>query len=173
MAEIKGGNLFQQNMAALSKKVKSASSARIGFIDGATYPDGTSVAEVAAINNFGAPGAGIPARPFFSDLVKQNSAEWAGKLVKLFQKTGDIKTSLDLLAVEIEGELRESIIKMNFPANSPVTNLLKQRFPTRDGMTFEDVLQAWSDVKDGVTAPAGKPLVWSGLMLASISSEVT
>lgn len=172
MAEIKGGKLFQQNMAALAKRVKSASSLRVGFIDGATYPDGTSVAMVAAINNFGAPAKGIPPRPFFSKAVRENAPEWAGKLKKILEANDyDAAKALGLLGLVIEGDLREAIIAMNSPANSMTTNLLKQRFP-QGGQTFEDVLKAWHDVAHGVTAPAGKPLVQSGQMLNSISSEV-
>jgi hypothetical protein len=172
MAEIVGGNLFQQNMAALGKKIKSAKGVKIGFLDGATYPDGMSVAQVALINNFGAPSKGIPPRPFFSNMVKRNSASWPGMLAKIIKANdGDVEKSLKLLGVAIEGELRDAIIATVAPPNSPVTNLLKQRFPT-GGQTFADVLKAHYDVAHGVTAPAGKPLVQSGTLLASISSEV-
>ena len=72
----------------------------------------------------------------------------------------------------IQGQLAQSIVDFSGAPNSPVTDLLKQRFPTHDGMTFEDVQQARRDVAAGETAPAGKPLVWSGDMLKSIDQEV-
>ncbi len=172
MAEIVGGNLFQQNMAALGKKIKSAKGVKVGFLNGASYPDGTSVAMVALINNFGAPSKGIPPRPFFSNMVKRNSGSWPGILAKIIKANdGDVEKSLTILGAVIEDELRDAIEQTTSPPNSPVTNLLKQRFPT-GGQTFADVLKAHYDVAHGVTAPAGKPLIQSGAMEQAISSEV-
>lgn len=176
MAEINApGSLLRDQLERLGKKIKSGGYVRVGFLEGATYPDGTSVAMVAAINNFGAPAKGIPPRPFFTNVIRSNSAEWGAKLGKILAATDwDTHRSLELIGEVIAGDIRQSIVDTNGPPNSPVTNLLKQRFPTGDGMTFADVVQAWRDVANGQTdAPAGKPLVWSGHMLDSVSAEVT
>lgn len=160
-------------MAAMRERLHSASEVRVGFLEGATYPDGTPVAEVAALQNFGAPAAGIPARAFFSNMVAEKSPEWGDKFAKVLQAADyDAEKALALMGEGIAGQLRQAIVEMQSPANSPVTNLLKQRFPTREGMTFEDVLQAMRDAAAGETAPAGKPLVWTGHMLASVDKEV-
>lgn len=145
---------------------------RVGFLEGATYPDGTKVAMVAAINNFGAPAAGIPARPFFSSMVERNKAKFGDRFREIFAGTGgDAKKSLEILGVEVGDDLREAIIETTAPANSPVTDLLKDRFPTGE-YGADDVWQAFADVANGVRAPAGKPLQWSGDMLKHISHEV-
>ena len=44
--------------------------AQIGFPSGQHYPDGTNVAYVAAIQEFGAPAVNIPPRPFMQPTVK-------------------------------------------------------------------------------------------------------
>ena len=79
--------------------------------------------------------------------------------------------ALELRGEGMAGQLREAIVQTTGPANSPVTDLLKQRFPM-GGQTFGDVQEARRDVAAGETAPAGKPLVWTGNLLASVDKEV-
>ena len=49
----------------MSTKLTGASSVEIGFLSGATYPSGVSVALVASVHEWGAPRRNIPPRPFF------------------------------------------------------------------------------------------------------------
>lgn len=169
---LEGGAKLEAHLAELAKKYGEASAVKVGFLENATYPNGTPVAMVAALNNFGAPSRGIPPRPFFSNMIEKHGGEWGGNLADLLERTGgDAHLALELMGEHIEGQLRQEIVDTFEPANSPVTNLLKQRFPM-GGQTFADVLQARADVARGVTAPAGKPLVHTGVLLASVDSEV-
>lgn len=171
--EISGGKALEKYLKKIADQVSNPGTLRVGFLENATYPDGTPVATVAAIENFGAPAAGIPARPFFTHMVKKNSPEWGAKLAKLLEMHDwDATKALEMMGGLIAGQLREVIISGEFKPNSPVTNLLKQRFPEGLGVTFADVQKAREDVAAGVTAPAGKPLSWSGNMLNSVDSEV-
>ena len=173
MAQVTGGEKLAEALRKMRDKIRSGSEVRVGFLENATYPDGTKVATVAAINNFGAPEAGIPARPFFSEMVARNSPDWGDRFADVLMAADyDAEAALGLMGDAIAGQFREAIIQTDSPANSPVTNLLKQRFPTRDGMEFSDVMQARADVAEGKTAPQGKPLSWSGHMLASVDREV-
>lgn len=173
MAEVRGGEKLADALRQIRDRLRSAHEVRVGFLENATYPDGTSVATVAAINNFGAPEAGIPARPFFSEMIARQSPDWGDRFAEVLASADyDADASLALMGEGIAGQLRQAIVETDSPANSPVTNLLKQRFPTGDGMTFADVQQARADVADGATAPAGKPLSWSGHMLNSVDKEV-
>lgn len=172
MATVKGGGDLSRYLGDTVAKIKRAHTLRVGFLETAKYEDGTPVAAVAAINNFGAPGAGIPARPFFTETVDRGAGEWGEKFAKIFKQTGgDAETALKFLGVEVEKDLREAIINMKSPPNAMVTNILKSRFPLGD-YSPDDVWQAFRDAANGVTAPAAKPLVWSGVMLDSIESEV-
>lgn len=170
---LSGGEELQRKLEEIAQKVARAATLRVGFLEGATYPDGTSVASVAAINNFGAPAKGIPARPFFTNMIRDKSPQWGEQLANLLEANDwDVRRALSLMGMGIAGQLRDSIVELQEPPNSPVTNLLKQRFP-QGGHDFEDVLQAWADVAAGQTdAPAGKPLVWTGQMLNSIDYEI-
>lgn len=173
MAQVTGGERLAEALKQIRDKVRKGAEVRVGFLENATYPDGTKVATVAAINNFGAPEAGIPARPFFSEMVARNSPDWGEKFADVLVAADyDAEAALGLMGDGMAGQLRQSIVETDSPANSPVTNLLKQRFPTGDGMEFSDVLQARADIAAGETAPAGKPLSWSGHMLASVDREV-
>ena len=175
MAEIKGGDKLKAALAEISRKLDRGATLKVGFLNGATYSDGTSVAMVAAIQEYGAPGRGIPPRPFFRNMIAEKSDGWPEEIAKDLKRTNyDTSQTLKRVGALIEGQLRQSIVDTNDPPNSPVTNLLKQRFPTREGMKPSDAWKAFADVKAGdVSAPAGKPLVWSGIMINSISSEVT
>lgn len=173
MAQIKGGAKLEAFLKDLSKKVDKAGTMRAGFLEDATYPDGTPVATVAAINNFGAPATGTPPRPFMNNTAKRNEAKWGPELAAILKHDGyDVNMSLEQMGQHVAGQIREEIVNTMLPANSPVTNLLKQRFPTGD-YEPDDVWQAFRDVAAGQDdAPAGKPLVWSGHMLNSVDSEV-
>jgi hypothetical protein len=177
MAVISGGDRLERYLADLSRKVKSASQLKVGFLEGATYPDGTSVAMVAAIQNFGAPSKGIPPRPFFTNMVKEKSGNWGVQLAELLKRNDyDAHKALALMGEGVKSQLRQSIVDTNDPALSAVTLLLRQRFPSAD-YGASDVWQAFHDVANGVkpeiSGTAAKPLVYTGHLLQSVDSEVT
>ena len=84
---------------------------------------------------------------------------------------GDVKAALAIIGQYMEGQVREQISSGVFEPNTETTNILKQRFPKGD-YTFDDFLSAANDAKKGETATAGKPLVWSGKLLQSVTSVV-
>lgn len=173
--ELTGGDKLEAKLAELSKRVSNAATLRVGFLEDAKYPDGTSVAEVAVYQNYGAPARGIPPRPFFSNMIADNRAGWPDAIESVLKAVDfDARAALELFGEHVASQLREAIIELREPALSPVTLLLRQRFPTRDGMEFSDVLQAWRDVAAGEDIPSGhdNPLVWSGFMRQSVGVEV-
>jgi hypothetical protein len=182
MAEVgvRGGGLLEKRLAELAKKVRNPGTLRVGFLEDAKYPDGESVATVAATQNFGAPGAGIPARPFFSNMVAQNSASWGPILAHLLEvNEWDAVKSLEAMGEVIAGELREAIINMNAPELSEVTLMLRKM--KRDDPTLVVTAATVGDAAQrvaagetsGLSGTAAKPLVDTGHMLASIDYEVT
>lgn len=48
-----GGDKLQQYLDRLLARVSSAQAVKVGFLEGATYPDGTSVPMVASVQEFG------------------------------------------------------------------------------------------------------------------------
>lgn len=176
MATVSGGERVQRALAELSRKLNNGRkvAVKVGWLEGETYPDGTSVAMVAAIQNFGAPARGIPPRPTLSALVKQAST-WPDKLWAVLQAVDlDVDKAMDLMGQGLVSDLQQVIRDVEAPPLSKVTLLLRERFPTRDGMTSADVWKAFEDVAAGVEPSGGsaKPLVWSGQMLRDVDYEV-
>jgi hypothetical protein len=168
--ELKGGEKLQAYLAELAAKLGSAKTLRVGFLEGSTEADGTSIPMIAAVQNWGAPG--IPARPFFTEMVEKNQDTWGALLQEGLRRNDmDAAKALAFAGQIMVEQLQDSIEDGAWTANSPVTNLLKQRFPV-GGQTFDDVLKARADVKAGATAPPGKPLVQSGDMKSSAAFEV-
>lgn len=94
---------------------KMSGSLEVGFLENATYPDGTPVAAVAFWNEFGTLHA--PARPFFRQMIAKESPTWAGKIAKLAIATGDDGPKvLALMGEDIDGALKQSINDFTSPA---------------------------------------------------------
>lgn len=177
MVAIRGGDKLQARLAELSKRVSKASEVRVGFLEGATYEDGTPVAMVAAIQNFGAPSRGIPPRPFMSNMVAQNGDRWGDDVAELLPQHGyDAQTVLTLMGEEMKGELRQSIVDTDTPPLSPVTLMLRKMKADDPDLqiTGATVGEAARRVKAGESYGdvSSKPLVDTGYMLSRIDSEV-
>jgi hypothetical protein len=120
--EFKGGGKLKAKLQEIANQTGKAKSLKVGFMADADYPDGTKVAMVAAIQNFGAPAAGIPPRPFFSNMVKAKSPRWGESLGNMLERTDfDGEKALNLMGEGIKGQLQRSINETNEPALSPVT----------------------------------------------------
>jgi hypothetical protein len=120
---------------------------KVGFLGGASYPDGTSVAMVAAVNEFGAPSRGQPPRPFFRNMIADQSPTWGAKAAAILKTNGgDVKATLDVLGQEIQGRLIQSINTLTEPP-----------------------LAASTIARKGFD----KPLIDTSLMVKSVSYEVT
>lgn len=112
MAEfgIAGGGALERKLKELADKVGVSKTLRVGFLEGATYPDGTSVPLVAAIQEFGAPTKNIPPRPFFRDMISAKSGNWAQSLGNLAVKNNfDVDATLNQMGAGIKNQLQESI----------------------------------------------------------------
>ena len=122
MATIKGGTKLKAALRKIARKFGTKGVLRVGFLEGATYPDGTSVPMVAAIQNFGAPSRGIPPRPFFSDMVADKSPGWPGALAEILKSNGgDGAAALQLMGEGIKGQLQASIVDGQYTPLSQVT----------------------------------------------------
>lgn len=146
MVDLSGGDKLAKALADISAKVKTAAEVDVGFLEGATYPDGTSVPLVAAVQEFGAPSRGIPPRPFFRDMIKDKSPEWPDAIGNLLVANRyDTKKTLGQAGVAIEGQLKEAITKFDGVPLKPAT-IARKGFD--------------------------KQLIDSGVMLRSVSSVV-
>ena len=116
MVEISGGSKLEAALKEIARKLETAAHLQVGFMEGATYPDGTPVPLVAAIQEFGAPSRNIPPRPFFRNMIAAKSSEWPDAIREgLKDNDYDAKRTLDVLGEGVEGQLRQSIRDTNSP----------------------------------------------------------
>jgi hypothetical protein len=172
---ITGGDKMAAYFAEIAKNLATAKTVRVGFLDDATYPDGTSVPMVAAIQEFGAPGAGIPPRPYFRTMVAAKKKGWPVALSTLLPKHGyNASQVLDIMGEGIAAQLRRSITDTNEPKLSPVTIMLRKMRSKGATITGRSVGEAARRVAAGETAPgiSTKPLVDTGQMQRSAGYEV-
>lgn len=134
--------------------------AKIGWFPSARYEDGTPVAYIATIQEFGAPSKNIPSRSFIRSTISEKEKAWnelalagAKKILK-GETTSD--TVLELLGEKVKGDIKEKITTLQEPAlkNSTIKARLRKR------------------ANKSVTGLLTKPLIDSGLMLATLSSKV-
>lgn len=108
-------------LAARLKEISESfsGSVNVGFLEGATYPDGTPVAAVAFWNEYGASG---PPRPFFRNMIEEEKPTWGPKVEKLAKATNyDGKKILALMGEDIQGALIQSINDLTDPPLSQYT----------------------------------------------------
>jgi len=113
---------------------------------GPRAPSGTLyVAQVAFWNEFGT--VRSPPRPFFRGMIERESPGWGTLMAKRLKANRyDAARTLDQMGSTINDQLRQSIVDLTSPPNSPFTIAMK--------------------------GGASKPLVDSGQMLNSSSWEV-
>jgi len=146
MATIRTSGKLAVALSEMAANLSKAHTLRVGFLEGATYPDGTPVALVAAILDGGAPARGIPPRPFFRNMVAEKSDEWPEAIGNLLKANEfDADKALSLTGMAIKGQLEQSIVDTNDPP-------LAQSTIDRKG--------------------SAKPLVDTGHMLKSVDYEV-
>lgn len=121
--------------------------AKVGWFETSRYPEGTPVAYVATIQEFGT--SRIPARPFMRPAVADHGQEWLDLLAegaKASMNGGPSPVQvLEMVALQAAGNVAEKIVAVTSPALSPVT-------VARKGFD--------------------KPLVDTGQMLQSVTGKV-
>lgn len=120
MASVAGG---EKLVAALQRYAGPKNvTLRVGFLEGATYPDGQSVAAVAAFNEYGVPSRGQPPRPFFRTMVAEKTAGWGNAIaVNLVDANYDADVAMRRVGEGIKGQLQDSIRDLTQPPLKPST----------------------------------------------------
>lgn len=133
---------------------------RVGWGEDAKYDNGTSIAMIAAQNEFGNASKKIPPRPFMRPTIAVHKMVWATKLSQgaktVLNGTRSIGEVFEAVGLLIAGDIRKSIATVTSPA-------LKK----------ETVMARLRGKKQGksVSLTVAKPLVDTGLMLNSLTSE--
>ncbi|MEX9215661.1 hypothetical protein AB7X03_17390 [Providencia rettgeri] len=104
----------------------SSYSVSAGFVNGATYPDGTSVAEVAAKNEYGDPLNNQLPRPFFSNAISEKSDDWKRLLLDGLRSGHPLPDTLEIVGDTVAADVRQSINDLWDPPLSQLTLSLRR-----------------------------------------------
>lgn len=160
---MKSNGAFKAALKAAAKKAAEAERkvVRVGFHEHQHYPDGTPVAAVAAVHEYGT--ATVPARPFMRPTLKDKGKEW-GETMKAGLEgavTGQgmsVDAVLEAVGMLAASDIQAGISAVTSPALKPATIKARNR-------------KYKSKSKDGNVS--AKPLIDTGLMHASVSHVVT
>lgn len=177
MATLSGGAKLQAKLDEIARGLKRAHTLRVGFPEGATYPDEshTPVAQAAFWLNFGTSTA--PPRPFFTNMIQDKSPEWGEALgFALEDNDYNIKKALAIMGEGIASQLQESLIDLEAPPLSKITLMLRKMRIDNPKL----VISGWTVGEaarlvalGNSTEPASeKPGVYTGHMLNSIAYSV-
>ena len=178
MSSMKGGGGLVKHLEGMAKRLKKAETVSAGFLEGATNNSGQSAAMIAAIQEYGAPAKGIPPRPFFRNMIKENKDQWGNQIAHfLIQTNFDSLATLGKMGEELRDQIRDSMKEITEPELSPVSVLLRERFGNNpQEVTFADVMQARRDIASGVepavSDTGAKPLIWTGGLQSAVNYEV-
>lgn len=129
---------------------------RVGFFENSKYPDGTPIAYVAAIQEFGY--GPIPPRPFMRPAEEANKGKWikgiAAGVRGVIAGNVTLDHALEQVGMVAAGDVRKAIKAVTAP-------ILK-----------ESTVQARQRRKKGKKAVSRKPLVDTGQMLQAVNSAV-
>lgn len=132
---------------------------KVGWFKDAKYEDGTPVAYVAAIQEFGSPGNNIPPRSFMRSTQSDKINEWrqaaAGASRQVLNNKMQAVQAMELIGMKAEGDIREKISQIDSPALRPATIKARQR----------------RYAEKGGVGNLTKPLVDTGRMITSLTSK--
>ena len=101
----------------------------VGFFDGKPHPadPDMSVAQIAAINEFGVESLNIPERPFMATTVRSTkvAGPMAKKLRSFFQRTDTAQGLWTFVGLFVSREMSNVISAFSTPPNAPLTIALK------------------------------------------------
>ena len=118
---------------------------RVGYFD-ATYPDGTPVAAVALVNEYGSDKAGVPERPFIRNATPGIQRTSRAAVLSAVRRNGAVsRQGAGRIGEMAKSRIQRSLIDLRDPVNAKSTIIRKG---------------------------SSNPLVDESVMLTSVSYEV-
>lgn len=146
-----------------SIKTLNASEGKVGWFESAKYEGGEPVAGVAYVQEYGSPKMGVPPRLGLRNVAADKQKEWAHTAENISRAAarGQIAPENVMTAVCLaaEGDARKQIATVTSPPLKPATVAARRR--------------RLADGGAGARASIEKPLVDTGIMLNTLTSQVT
>lgn len=165
---------IKKMLAELEKK-----EIRVGFFENSKYPDGTPIAYVAAIQEFGY--GPIPPRPFMRPAEEANKGKWlkgiAAGVRGVIAGQVTLDHALEQVGMVAAGDVRKAIKAVTAPPLSPLTIELRVLRKQGVKVTGKVVGGAAKDYANhgqssSFSSVSSKPLVETGQMLQAVNSAV-
>ncbi len=120
--DVPGFDKLEARLSELTKRVASPRQVRVGFLESATGQDGEPIAVRAVVNNFGAPGVGIPPRPFFSNMIAEEGPKLPARMARVLAAADyDVDVALGRMGEGLKAALVKSITALDAPPLAPAT----------------------------------------------------
>ena len=130
----------------------------VGFFEHSAYEDGTPVAGVASVQEFGSVANHIPPRPFFNPTLEDNEKKYAQIMAISFKSVVEGRRTteeiLDDLGKFVVGDIKQSIVDVTEPPLSKRTLAARAKRHSKGKFST-------------------KPLVDTDLMYKSVDHEVS
>lgn len=150
-------------VSALRETIKAldGTQGRVGWFPSAKYEGGQPVAGIAYVQEFGSPSRGIPPRSFMRSTATERRGDWAKTAEQISRAAAQGKIApnnvVPAVCMAAEGHVRETITKLTSPPLKQATIDARKRRLANGGK--------------GAQSTIGKPLVDTGVMLNTLTSE--
>lgn len=119
-ARLRGGAKLAKYLTDLKQNATNARRVNVGFFRDATYTDGTPVATVAAVQEFG--NDRVPARPFMRTTIAERSRQWPKAAWVVLRATGcNAREALERMGAVAVGDIQTKIGEITTPPLAPST----------------------------------------------------
>lgn len=152
---------------------------KVGWFESATYPDGTPVAYVAAIQELGSPANNIPSRSFMRSTALEQDAKWRDVAntvsARVLQGKMTPAQAMEVLTLQAEGDIAHKIATIQAPPLSPITlgaRKYRSMGKTVTGRTIGEIARKLTEGKLDISGISTKPLVDSAIMVNTLSHTV-
>ena len=146
------------------------------FATAERYPNGMSVAEVALIQESGAPARGIPPRPFLKPAINDNKQAWIKNLSLGIRETGagrmNAEDVLEKIGGQMAGDIRKAITSEPLAPLSAITLVLRKwrrQGRTITGATVGEAAAAYDADPSIVQGVSDTPLNDTGKLIATLT----
>ena len=124
MSAFSGGARLTGLLTRIKESFEGEHQVRVGFLEGSNcgIDNDQPAPEIAFILETGAPKAGIPPRPFFHQMIADNSTTWGKSAVAFFKANEyDLDSTLAGVGLIMGEQLQLSITRTTTPPNAPAT----------------------------------------------------
>ena len=188
MSGFSGGEEIRRKLLEVAKRLGKGDLLKVGFLEGATYPDGTPVAQIAAVQEWGGE-IDVPARTQDLHFKQGKNGEVGNRFVK--KNKADFVQTVTIPAHKIVIPPRPFFRKMIWAQSKGwgalvSTSLKKNNYDLEAAMTatgemirgqLQNSIRQLTDppLKQSTVRAKGseKPLIETGHMLNSVDFEVT